>query len=79
MNQSDVLRLARLREAVAAGTAKKLRVSAKLSLSETACFCKVDQSTVWRWENGRRTPRGPGALRYARLLESLGQGEQVSA
>lgn len=71
MTRSDALRLARMRSATATGAARTQRLAARLSLSEVAEHCGVDQSTVWRWENGRRVPKGTPALKYARLLESL--------
>ncbi|MFJ6235081.1 helix-turn-helix domain-containing protein [Streptomyces griseus] len=60
-----------VRATVASGEARRLRVAAHLSISEMAKGCNVDQSTVWRWEKGLRTPRGSGALRYGALLDSL--------
>lgn len=84
MARDDVLRLAQVRQATASGAARELRISARLSRSEAAEFCGVDQSTIWRWENAQRTPRGAAALRYARLLETLaaqqsGRAEAVSS
>lgn len=73
MPKAQALRLVRLRAAVASGEAQRLRVAAKLSISEVADACGVDQSTVWRWEKGTRLPRGDHALEYADLIESLRQ------
>lgn len=71
MNQADALRLIRAREAITTGAAKQQREAARLSLAEVGAVCGVNQSTVWRWENGHRAPRGQTALRYARFLEML--------
>jgi len=75
-HHQDAIRLARVRHAAANGKAKQLREAARLSLSEVGAYCGVDQSTVWRWENGLRTPRGEPALKYARLLETLPLGAE---
>ncbi|WP_370592673.1 helix-turn-helix domain-containing protein [Streptomyces sp. NBRC 109706] len=60
-----------VRAAVRSGEAQRLRVAAQLSIGEVAHACGVDQSTVWRWEKGKRRPRGSGALAYAGLIASL--------
>jgi transcriptional regulator with XRE-family HTH domain len=73
MNRADVLRLVRLREDIATGAAKRRRLDAGLSNSEVGAVVGVDQSTVSRWENGTRTPRGAAAVKYARFLETLEQ------
>ncbi|QYA94042.1 helix-turn-helix domain-containing protein [Streptomyces anulatus] len=71
MAQTPILRLAQLRAVVRSGEAKRLREAAHLSIGEVASACGVDQSTVWRWERGTRSPRGDRALRYGELLDSL--------
>lgn len=71
MTKAHILRLARLRAAVTSGEAQRLRVASHLSINEVADACKVDQSTIWRWENGRRIPRGTAALRYAEFIDAL--------
>ncbi|GHA60943.1 hypothetical protein GCM10010330_10890 [Streptomyces tendae] len=71
MAQAQALRLADMRSALSSGEAERLRVDAQLSIGEVARACGVDQSTVWRWENGVRKPRGVAALAYAELIESL--------
>lgn len=78
MKRADALRLIRVREALSSGTAREQRIAARLSLAEVGALCGVDQSTVWRWETGKRTPRGPVALRYARVLETLRQEKAVT-
>ncbi|MFI1183243.1 helix-turn-helix domain-containing protein [Streptomyces sp. NPDC020799] len=72
MIRTDVLQLAWVRAAAMSGTARQARTDARLTLSEIANLCEVDPSTVWRWEQGKRAPRGEAALRYARVLRDLG-------
>ncbi|MFH1330242.1 MAG: helix-turn-helix transcriptional regulator [Actinomycetota bacterium] len=66
--------IARVRALCAGGAARAIRVAARLSLKEVASDVGVSLSTVWRWEMARRSPRGPAALRYLRLLDRLLQG-----
>ncbi|MDP8931597.1 MAG: helix-turn-helix domain-containing protein [Actinomycetota bacterium] len=79
MTQTKALRLARVRAVVVSGEAQRLRKAARLSISEIAAACGVDQSTVWRWERGRRVPRGERALKYGELIDSLRKQIQESA
>lgn len=65
------LKLAAVRALAADGSARAIRQQAGLSLSEVAAACGVDQSTVHRWESGKRAPRGDAAIRYGALLEAL--------
>ncbi|MEU8550250.1 helix-turn-helix transcriptional regulator [Streptomyces roseoverticillatus] len=71
MIRTDILQLAWVRDAALSGTARQARTEAHLTLSEIAELCEVDPSTVWRWEQGMRAPRGEAALRYARVLQAL--------
>lgn len=71
MAQAQILRLADVRAALASGEAQRLREAAQLSIGEVARACGVDQSTVWRWEQGKRLPRGQPAIRYADVIDSL--------
>jgi DNA-binding transcriptional regulator YiaG len=71
MAQAQILRLVRVRAAASSGEARRLREAAQLSIGEVASVCGVDQSTVWRWERGARSPRGPAALKYGDLIDSL--------
>jgi transcriptional regulator with XRE-family HTH domain len=66
--------LRRVRDLVASGQAREIRVAARLSQSEIAEACGVVPSAVSRWEAGERLPRGRAAHAYARLLDSLGGG-----
>ena len=67
----DPLKIARMRALAESGEARRIRQRARLGLTEVAGACGVDQSTVYRWETGRRRPRGAAAARYAHLLEAL--------
>jgi DNA-binding XRE family transcriptional regulator len=60
-----------MRDLVRSGEARELRISNGLSLAEVAKDIGVDRTTVYHWEQGVCLPRGPHALRYARLLEAL--------
>ncbi|WP_414720617.1 helix-turn-helix domain-containing protein [Streptomyces sp.] len=79
MTKAHALRLVQLRAAISTGETRELRVAARLSISELAAACGVDQSTLWRWEQGKRLPRGDRALRYADLVDSLRKRIRESA
>jgi DNA-binding transcriptional regulator YiaG len=68
---NDILLLARIRAQAADGTARAVRQSARLSLSEVAKHCGAVTTTISRWETGQRRPRGDAGLKYARLIEQL--------
>ena len=67
----DVTKLAAVRALAASGAARSIRLGARLSLSEVANQIGVSTSTVFRWEQGQRHPRGQAALRYGLLLAKL--------
>lgn len=71
MNGPDLLLLADIREAVRSGEARRVRQAARISRSEVAAVCGVDQSTVARWENDQRSPRGAAGLKYAQIVAQL--------
>jgi len=71
MNSSELLLLAEVREAARTGEARRVRQRARISLSEVAAVCDVDQSTVARWETDQRSPRGAAGLKYARFISKL--------
>lgn len=50
---------------------RAIRESAGASQGQIAAALHVDRVTVWRWEQGRRTPRGELRDRYVTLLEEL--------
>lgn len=76
---AHLLRLSQVRAAVTSGEAKRLREAAHLSIGEVARACGVDQSTIWRYEQGTRKPRGRQALAYAELIDSLRTATHVSS
>jgi DNA-binding transcriptional regulator YiaG len=55
----------------ATGAARALREDAGLSLAELARAAEVHKTTVFRWEQGLRRPRGEAAVRYLAVLEDL--------
>lgn len=63
--------LALVRELAADGTARRIRIAARLSLYDIARDLGVKAGTVSRWETGKRTPRGEAALRWAQLLNEI--------
>ena len=71
MNASEALELVELRGLFVDGSAQRTRRMARLSLSEAAQAGEVAISTLCRWEHLQRSPRGAGALRYARFLREL--------
>ena len=50
---------------------RAIRETAGASQGQVADALHVDRVTVWRWEQGRRTPRGELRDRYVMLLEEL--------
>lgn len=67
----EVARLAKLRGMLRSGEAERIRKRAGIMRSEAAGACGVRESTVWRWETGRKPPLTRRALAYLRLLELL--------
>jgi DNA-binding transcriptional regulator YiaG len=79
MDAEELVRLTRVRALATSGTARAIRIAAGLSLPLVAEAIGCGVSTVWRWEQGQRVPRGEPALRYGALLEELvaaGQGSR---
>jgi transcriptional regulator with XRE-family HTH domain len=63
--------LARVRAACRSGAARRVREAARLTKAEVGRGSGVSGPAVSRWENGSRSPTGPEALRYLKLLEKL--------
>ena len=70
----DTAKLARARRLTSNGAARSIRQASQLSLPEVAAEVGVAVSTIWRWENGQRQPRGEPAERYSDLLDRLMRG-----
>jgi DNA-binding transcriptional regulator YiaG len=68
MTTKDLIRVRRL---AATGAARALREDAGLSLAELARAADVHKTTIFRWENGLRRPRGEAANRYLTVLKEL--------
>jgi transcriptional regulator with XRE-family HTH domain len=69
MNATTDLALAR--RLASDGTARRLRLEARLSLRDVASAVRVNVATVSRWERGQRVPHGDAALRYSQVLVDL--------
>lgn len=67
----DPIKLTRLRAMLTSGEARRVRIAAGLSYREAGAGCGVSLTTVYRWENGMRAPRGEVAIRYLAILEAL--------
>ena len=63
--------VAKVRKLVRSGEAREIRLENGLSLREIADSIGVNPTSVYHWEQGVCLPRGPHALRYARLLDDL--------
>jgi len=61
--------LARAQLLSASGEGKRIRERYELSLRYVGATVGVAVSTVWRWENGDRRPRGGPAAAWANLLD----------
>ena len=68
---TTAVQLARVRGLVRRGEARELRIASGLSLREVADDIGVHWVSVYHWEQGVCLPRGPHALKYARLLDAL--------
>ena len=76
MTESELIAVARVRSLAKSGDAHSIRVSAGVSLAELGSSVGVGPTTVYRWENGQRVPRGDLALAYASVLDALGRRAQ---
>ncbi len=77
----ELIERAKCRELLRSGRARQ-EIRQNAEVSENAILAEelgVHETTVYRWENGKREPRGAMATGYGRLLEKLRQnfpGEQ---
>ena len=70
----DVRELARARRMAASGLGRTIREASGTSRQELAEASRVHRNTIFRWETGRRRPRGEGAIRWLHMLEELSDG-----
>jgi DNA-binding transcriptional regulator YiaG len=73
MTKAELLLLSKARRLASTGEAVDIREKAGLHQTDIARTVGVRASTVNRWESGKRKPHGRGAIRWARLLETLRQ------
>lgn len=71
MRTADLVRLSTARRLASNGEGRRLREAAGLTRAEVAATCGVTAVTIWRWENGHRSPHGVPALKYEHLLSAL--------
>lgn len=69
--QKLALLVVEAREASHSGRGATVRTAAGLSRGELARAIGVNQSSISRWESGKRRPSGDAAIRYARMLRVL--------
>jgi DNA-binding transcriptional regulator YiaG len=79
MATTSAERLARARHIAASGEARRCRQQAGVTLHEIAEDLGVNTMTVWRWENGKRRPRGEAALKYVALIDKLAAYGETAA
>ncbi len=69
---AELKRVADVREKLASGEARRVRLARNIRLSEAARAVGVSSSALCRWESGKLSPRYQHAARYARVLDGLG-------
>ncbi|MCU1591669.1 MAG: hypothetical protein JWP11_2925 [Frankiales bacterium] len=79
MTSHEIVLLVRVRRLAKSGEAQALRLAAGLSLREVADAVGISHSNLWRWEAGKRAPRGPAAVAWARLLDELATAQKAAA
>lgn len=81
MDLTDLQRIAAVsrdvRDRIQTGTARAIRIQAGVTQAQMAAAVGgIDESTVSRWENGNRRPRGATAERWLRVLDQLAGVDQ---
>ncbi len=66
------------RELARNGEGRTRRARAGLSQAAVGTICGVSGPAISRWEKGDRAPRGRAAVRYLRLMETLGAAPEDS-
>lgn len=79
MTTEDLLLISAARNHVKAGTGKRIRIEAGLTLAHIGSVVGASGSTVWRWEEGHRQPRGERAAKWAKLLAELAAANSSAA
>jgi DNA-binding transcriptional regulator YiaG len=79
MAKSEAERILELRDWIASGHARALRVNAGVSQQVAARTIGVDVVTLLRWEKGRTAPRGHNAREYHRLLTNLARRQAAAS
>ncbi|MGH3121084.1 MAG: helix-turn-helix domain-containing protein [Streptosporangiaceae bacterium] len=71
MRAADAIMLTEVRDSCLDGSARLARERAHLTQREVAGVCGVSARAISLWETGQRTPTGPPALEYGKLLRQL--------
>ena len=72
MQMTELTVIALANKHIREGTAREIRKRAGVTQAQMAAEVGgVDESTISRWENGNRRPRGPVAERWLRVLGRL--------
>jgi DNA-binding XRE family transcriptional regulator len=71
MRPSDLAAVARIRDDLRSGAARKARSAAGVTASEMARVLNVSRTSVSDWETGKRAPSVAHALAYGRALAAL--------
>ena len=71
MTTEDLLLISAARNHIKSGTGKAIRIEAGLTLAQIGSVVGASASTVWRWEEGHRQPRGDHAAKWAKLLAEI--------
>jgi len=80
MTDDHTILIAAARRHATSGSGKTIRETALLSRAEIAAVVGVDESTVWRWEQGQQVPRGKRAVKWAQVLERIdGYNQRLAA
>ena len=67
----ELERIAAVRRLCGSGLAAQIRTAARLTLEDVARVVGTTATSVWRWENGERTPRAGAALKLAEIYGRL--------
>jgi DNA-binding transcriptional regulator YiaG len=68
----DIADLAAARFLASSGEGRRIRVAARVSLSELAGEIGVTKASLRRWESGLMVPRGRHAAAYLTALRRIG-------